>query len=99
MARSEFSERALLHEIVNQLNEIEEDLSLTKHSVEQSIDPPIQKLIQYLQVAHFIFGYQRLKNLLRPFGYQIHRLGLDGGDVVVTGYIDAIYTSKGRIIF
>nr|DAS76623.1 MAG TPA: hypothetical protein [Caudoviricetes sp.] len=99
MARSTFSEDSLLHEIVDQLNEIEADLSLSKHGAEISTDPAIQKLIQYLQVAHFVFGYQKMKNMLRPFGYHIHRLGLDGRDAVVTGYTGVIDTSKGRIIF
>ena len=93
------SEEELLNAIVDQLNEIEEDLSLCKHSLPNVSRPEIDQLVRYLQVAHMVLGYNRMKLALRAFGYNVHRLGLDGSDAVVTGYLGVIVTRKVQLIF
>lgn len=92
-------ETELVGSIVDQLQELESDLALCRHSIIDSTRPEIQTVVRYLQVAHLVIGYNRLSNLLRPYGYSIHRLGLDGSDAVVTGYCGVIDTSKGQLIF
>ena len=97
--KSSLSEDDLLNAIVDQLNEIEEDLSLCRHSLPNTDHPEVEQLIRYLQVAHMVLGYNRMKLALRAFGYNVHRLGLDGSDAVVTGYLGVIDTQKGQLIF
>ena len=48
------SEEELLNAIVDQLNEIEEDLSLCKHSLPNVSRPEIDQLVRYLRVAHMV---------------------------------------------
>lgn len=92
-------EEELIHAIVDQIHEIEDDLSLCRHSLPNIDRPEVDQLIRYLQVAHMILGYNRMKNSLKTYGYHVHRLGLDGSDAVVTGYLGVIDTKKGQLIF
>lgn len=99
MDRPRLTEDELIYEIIAQLHELESDLSLCKHSIERCNSPEVLEVIKYLQVAHMLIGYNRMKLLLRDYGYHVHRLGLNGSDAVVTGYIGVIDTSKGRLVF